>query len=69
MKILQRKNGSRIPTEGSDLFDGISRKSKSRRGRNNANLSGASIDNNDLDDVFDLREEDFASMGYIDSMK
>ena len=30
---------------------------------------GGSISNNDLDDVFSLKDEEFANMGYVDSMK
>ena len=56
-KILNKKAGLHLQT-------GSHRKSTSRRSR-----SRVTIDNNDLDDVFSLKDEEFANMGYVDSMK
>lgn len=64
-RILNRKPGLQVVSDVDSHRSGFNRKSKSRK----RNKHLATDNNDDLNDIFSLKDEEFANMGYVDSMK
>ena len=68
-RILQKRREQDDDRSVGYDFDSISKHGNSRHDLNSGRKRGASVENDDLDDVFKFNDIDFNNMGYVESMK
>ena len=68
-RILQKRREQDDDRSVGYDFDSISKNGYSRHDLNSGRKRGASVENDDLDDVFKFNDIDFNNMGYVESMK